>query len=185
MWVATQNTTTYNINIIQLIKSRYSQTRGQTTNINNAMFKNIGRDCGANRGLHPESLFSCYNLAVEQQGGSIQKSTAPKPLDAVAYELVASNLIQGLGLSVPQDWLSSSIPSRGWLSPSGVSSPSLRVWVSVGVPGSASGTAGVGVLQGSSRSTWTVYLVRFTVCLSTITNGDLNNSILRRPVQSH
>jgi len=75
---------------------------------------------------------SCYNLAVEQQGGSIQKCTAPKPLDAVAYELVASNLMQGLGLSVPQDWLSSSIPSRGWLSPSGVSSPSLSLGVGGG-----------------------------------------------------
>ena len=84
----------------------------------------------------------------------------------------------------PQDWLSSSIPRRGWLSPSGMSCPSVGVGKSGVGPESTSGTTGGGVLQGSSRSTWTVCRARLTVCLSTTTNGDLNSTVRYGPVQS-
>jgi len=84
----------------------------------------------------------------------------------------------------PQDWLSSSIPRRGWLSTSGVSTPSVSVVMSVGTAESAWGTTGGGVRHGSNRSMWTVCRVRFSVCLSTTTKGDLKSSIRHGPVHN-
>ena len=84
----------------------------------------------------------------------------------------------------PQDWLFSSIPRRGWLSTSGVSSPSVLVEISAGTPESASGTTGGGVWHSNKRSTWTVWRVRFSVCLSTTTKGDLKTSIRHGPVHN-
>jgi len=66
----------------------------------------------------------------------------------------------------PQDWLSSSIPRRSWLSTSGVFSPSVSVGMSVETPESAWGTIDGGVRHGNNRSMWTVWRVRFSVCLS-------------------
>jgi len=91
---------------------------------------------------------------------------------------------RNLGLSVPQDWLSSSILKRGWLSPSGMSCPSVGISESGGIPESTSGSVGGGVLHGSKRSKWIVCRERLTVCLSTTTSGDLNDSIRQGPVQS-
>ena len=65
-----------------------------------------------------------------------------------------------------------------------MSCPSVGVWESGGIPESTSGTAGGGELHGRRRSTWTVCRERFTVCLSTTTNGDLNDSMRQGPVQS-
>jgi len=84
----------------------------------------------------------------------------------------------------PQDWLSSAIPRRGWLSTSGVSSPSVSVGMSVGTPESAWGTTNGGVRHGNNRSMWTVCRVRFSVCLSTTTKGDLKSSMRHGPVHN-
>ena len=84
----------------------------------------------------------------------------------------------------PQDWLSSSIPRRGWLSTSGVSSPSVSVKMSVGTPESAWGMTGGGVRHGNNRSIWTVWRVGFSICLSITTKGDLKSSIRHGPVHN-
>jgi len=84
----------------------------------------------------------------------------------------------------PPDWLSSSIPRRGWLSTSGVSSPSVSVGMSVGTPESAWGTTKGGVRHGNNRSIWTVCRVRFSVCMSISTKGDLKSSMRHGPVHN-
>jgi len=49
----------------QFTRNTRLTTQWVFTNINNAIFTNTGRDCGANQRLHSESLSSCQNLAVE------------------------------------------------------------------------------------------------------------------------
>jgi len=108
---------------------------------------------------------------------------APKPSGAVAYKQFASNLKQtGPGTECPPGLAALIHPEQGLAVPVGYVQSISSNQIIGGILESASGTAGGGVLHGNSRLMCTVCCVRFAVCLSTITRGDLKSSIRHGPV---